>query len=489
VTRLSARQLDFNVRTQIAGCQPTVNARGVEIAPKHQSQSFARTDEVAACERRAIHGSSGRETALTSDGEGTISNGMAEFVAQEEMGRDTGYWWSPDARHIAYLRVDNSQVSLEKRYEVLGAEIRVYEQRYPAAGTRNASLRLFVVDVQSGETRELSLNDDLGGDDDFYLPDVTWLPNGRQLAVQRQSRDQKDLLLRVFDIASGESRDLLVEREETFINLHHDLRFLEQSEQFLWSSERSGFRHLSLYGVDGMKVRQLTDGDWEVSELEAVDEAGGWVYFTGTRAGPEQRHLYRVPLAGGEAQQLTRRSGTHDVRMADNGTVWVDALSSRRQPTQVSVHEAGGERLAWLSENAVEGDHPYAPYAAAHGETVRGTLGARDGQVMHWQLTRPADFDPVRRYPVIVYVYGGPTGQLVRDNWSKNLLVEQYWVQQGYLVFTLDNRGVVHYGKAFQEPVYKRLGVVDVEDQLLGVEWLKQQSYVDGERIGVFGWS
>jgi dipeptidyl-peptidase-4 len=455
-----------------------------KLSPGGRYLSFIREQDVFVVEL-----SSGRETALTSDGEGTISNGMAEFVAQEEMGRDTGYWWSPDARHIAYLRVDNSQVSLEKRYEVLGAEIKVYEQRYPAAGTRNASLRLFVVDVQSGETRELSLNDDLGGDDDFYLPDVTWLPNGRQLAVQRQSRDQKDLLLRVFDIASGESRDLLVEREETFINLHHDLRFLEQSEQFLWSSERSGFRHLSLYGVDGTKVRQLTDGDWEVSELEAVDEAGGWVYFTGTRAGPEQRHLYRVPLAGGEAQQLTRRSGTHDVRMADNGTVWVDALSSRRQPTQVSVHAAGGERLAWLSENAVEGDHPYAPYAAAHGETVRGTLGARDGQVMHWQLTRPADFDPVRRYPVIVYVYGGPTGQLVRDNWSKNLLVEQYWVQQGYLVFTLDNRGVVHYGKAFQEPVYKRLGVVDVEDQLLGVEWLKQQSYVDGERIGVFGWS
>jgi dipeptidyl-peptidase-4 len=196
-----------------------------------------------------------------------------------------------------------------------------------------------------------------------------------------------------------------------------------------------------------------------------VDEAGGWVYFTGTREGPGQRHLYRVPLAGGEVRQLTRRTGKHDVQMAESGHAYVDSFSSGRQPTQVSVHDAGGKRLAWLSENAVSGDHPYAPYLAGHGDRVRGTLSARDGQSLHWQLMRPTDFDPGRRYPVIVRVYGGPTVQIVTDSWSWKLLVEQFWVQQGYLVFTLDNRGVQHYGKAFQKPVYKRLGVVDTEDQ------------------------
>jgi len=346
-----------------------------------------------------------------------------------------------------------------------------------------------VVDVEGGARRELSLTGVGGGETDFYIPDVTWLPDGRQLAVQRQSRDQKDLVLLAYDITSGESRQLLSEHEDTFINLHHDLRFLESSEQFLWTSERSGFRHLYRYGLNDGGVQQLTHGDWEVIEVEAVDEAGGWAYFTGTLTGPEQRHLYGVPLAGGEVQQLTQRIGTHDVRMAKSGAAYVDAFSSRTQPTQVSVHDAGGQRLAWLSENAVRDDHPYAPYLAAHGETVRGTLNARDGQTLHWQMTRPNDFDPGRRYPVIVHVYGGPTAQFVSDSWSGRILIEQFWVQQGYLVFTLDNRGVPHYGKAFQEPVYKRLGIVDVEDQMRGVGWLKQQDFVDGERVGVFGWS
>jgi len=450
-----------------------------KLSPGGRYLSFIRDQDLHVIDLR-----DGRETALTDDGEGTVSNGMAEFVAQEEMDRDTGYWWSPDERRIAWLRVDSAPVQLVKRYEVSGTDIEVYEQRYPAAGTHNAIVRLFVVDVESGERRELAL-----GEGDFYVPRVNWLPNGRQLAVQRQSRDQKHLALRIFDVDSGESRELLAEQSGTFINLHDDLHFLERSEQFLWSSERSGFRHLYLYGLDGGEVRQLTDGDWEVTELEAVDEAGGWVWFSGTRAGPEQRQLYRVPLSGGEVQQLTRRPGTHEVDMADTGNVFVDRFSSRSQPMQVSVHGAYGERLAWLSENAVVGEHPYAPYLADHGDTVLGTLEAPDGQAMHWQMTRPKDFDPGRRYPVIVYVYGGPGGQLVADAWSRSLLVEQYWVRQGYLVFTLDNRGVVHYGKSFQEPVYKRLGVVDAADQLQGVEWLKRQPYVDGERIGVFGWS
>jgi dipeptidyl-peptidase-4 len=451
-----------------------------KLSPGGRYVSFIRDRDLFVVEL-----SSGSETALTDDGEGTVSNGMAEFVAQEEMDRDTGYWWSPDERHIAYLRVDNAAVPLEQRYEVLGSEILVREQRYPAAGTNNAAVSLFVVDVESGVTRELRIS----GDGDFYLPRVTWLPNGRHIAVQRQSRDQQELVLLVFDIATGEPREVLAEHAETFINLHDDLRFLEHSAQFLWSSERPGYRHLYLYGLDGAEVRQLTRGDWEVTELEAVDEAGGWVYFTGTREGPGQRHLYRVPLAGGEVRQLTRRTGKHDVQMAESGHAYVDSFSSGRQPTQVSVHDAGGKRLAWLSENAVSGDHPYAPYLAGHGDRVRGTLSARDGQSLHWQLMRPTDFDPGRRYPVIVRVYGGPTVQIVTDSWSWKLLVEQFWVQQGYLVFTLDNRGVQHYGKAFQKPVYKRLGVVDTEDQLRGVEWLKQQGYVDGERIGVFGWS
>ena len=183
------------------------------------------------------------------------------------------------------------------------------------------------------------------------------------------------------------------------------------------------------------------------------------------------------------ARMLAKLEGLAEVEVSPLGPLGMHAFLCNY------LGPEAGERLAWLSENAVTGDHPYAAYLARHGDTVRGTLSARDGQAMHWQLTRPKNFDAGRRYPVIVLVYGGPTGQLVTDSWWRNILVEQFWVQRGYLVFTLDNRGIQHYGKAFQDPVYKRLGVVDVEGQLRGVEWLKRQDYVDDERIGMFGWS
>jgi dipeptidyl-peptidase-4 len=429
--------------------------------------------------------SDGSERQLTRDGDGLISNGMAEFVAQEEMDRDTGYWWSPDDAHIAFLQVDNAPVQVEKRYEVYGSEIKVFEQRYPAAGTANAQVKLGVVSVASGKIRWL----DLGEETDIYVPRVKWLPDGGRLAVQRQSRDQQTLDLILFDIESGKSRTLITEQSDNWINLHKNLHFLKTRDQFIWSSESSGFQHLYLYGLDGALIRPLTSGDWEVTELEAVDEPGGWVYFSATRESPQERHLYRAALSGGEPGQLTQLAGMHEIEMPDSATLFVDSFSSRMQPTRVSVHDAGGERLAWLNENKVSGDHPYAPYMPAHGDTVWGVLEAEDGQSMHWQMTRPPGFDPEQRYPVIVYVYGGPTGQLVSDAWSRRIFVEQYWAQQGFLVFTLDNRGIEHYGKAFQTPVYKQLGVVDVRDQLAGIEFLKSLDYVDAERIGAFGWS
>ncbi|MEM1433477.1 MAG: S9 family peptidase [Pseudomonadota bacterium] len=450
------------------------------LSPEGAYVSFIRNQDLHVVDLRT-----GRERALTSDGDGAISNGVAEFVAQEEMDRDTGYWWSPDDQHIAFLRVDDSPVQVETRYEVYGSEVKAFEQRYPAAGTANAVLQLGVAEVRTGKVRWL----DLGDDTDIYIPRVDWLPDGRRLAVQRQSRDQQRLELLVFDTGDGSAGTVLSEQAATWINLHDDLHFLDQSERFIWSSERAGFRHLYLYDLEGKLLRQLTTGAWEVTELEAVDEARGQVYFSATRANPAERHLYRVALDGGEPELLTHRPGTHSVTMPDSASIYVDAYSSRNQPLQVSVHDANGKRLAWLSENALDEQHPYAPFRNQHGETARGTLEAADGQTLHWQLLRPADFDSKQRYPVIVYVYGGPTGQMVRDAWGRRILIEQYWAQQGFLVFTLDNRGVQHYGKAFQAPAYKRLGVIEVEDQLVGVDWLKSQPFVDPERIGVFGWS
>lgn len=430
----------------------------------------------------------GRETALTEDGGGVISNAMAEFIAQEEMGRSTGYWWSPDSRRIAFLRVDESPIEPSLRYEIEAGSIRMIEQRYPNTGTPNVTYRLGVVNISDGSTRWI----DLGENEDIYIPRVDWLPGGEQLAFQRQSRDQKTLELVLADPASGEQRILLTETAETWINLHDDLRFLKDLPAFIWSSERDGYNHLYLYSTDGELLRQLTAGPWDVDALKGVDEEMGMIYFTAAEVSPLEKHLYRQSLVTSSPEivsRITRRSGWHKVRMDAQARVFVNNYSSTEQPPQLSLHAADGERLAWLIENRIGGDHPYQPYRAGHRPTEFGHLVGPDEQLLHYRIIRPANFDPNRRYPVFFHVYGGPTHRLATNSWNRRALIDQYMARKGYVVFTLDNRGIVRQGKAFQDAAYLQLGRIEMVDQMIGMDWLRTQDFVDPDRIGIFGWS
>jgi dipeptidyl-peptidase-4 len=434
---------------------------------------------------------SGSERQLTTDGEGLISNGMAEFIAQEEMDRYTGYWWSPDDRFIAYLQVDESPVEVVQRFEIFAKEFRVYDQRYPATGTPNATVRLGVLSVADGTTRWM----DVGENTDIYIPRVDWFPDSRHLAVQRQSRDQQTLELLKIDITTGAAATLLTETSDTWINLHNELRFLDDSPRFLWASARSGYKHLYLYRNDGELIRPLTEGSWEVvhgargqSAVLYVDEERDRVYVTGTYDSPLERHVYAVPLERtGPPRRLSRESGWHRATFADNGGFYVNTFENTSTPPRVSVHRPDGSRLAYIEENRLSDSHPYAPYLATRPGARFGTLKARDGQVLHYRLKTPADFRENRRYPVIVHVYGGPGGQSVTRTWSAGFL--DVLASNGYLVFTLDNRGTGDRGTAFDAPIYRRLGQVEVQDQVAGADYLRSLPYVDGDRIGVYGWS
>lgn len=451
-----------------------------KVSPKGRYVSFVRDNDLF-----VVDVERGHERQLTADGSDVVSSGVAEFIAQEEMDRDTGYWWSPDDRYIAFIRVDRSPVPVTERYEIYADELRVIEQRYPYAGEENVRVTLGVVEVESGKVKWI----DTGSETDIYLPRVKWLPDSRSVSYQLQSRDQRRLELRVAAVADGRSRVLLTETAREWVNLHHDLHFLESSGQFVWSSERSGFRHLYLYDRTGKLVRALTGGDWAIDTLEAVDEASGHVFFTASKDSPLEKHLYRQRLAGGELRRITRSGGWNEVTMSESGGIYVNRFSTRDQPNQVSLNRADGTAIAWLAENPLTADHPYAPYLDAHGPTEFGTLAAADDQVLHYRLTRPADFDPGRRYPVMVHVYGGPHVQMVNRQWGRRILFEQYMAQQGFLVFALDNRGSDRRGVAFETPISRAMGGVEVDDQLVGVEWLKAQDFVDPHRIGVFGWS
>jgi dipeptidyl-peptidase 4 len=432
------------------------------------------------------------EKALTTDGGGPIKNGMAEFVAQEEMDRSTGYWWAPDGKHIAFARVDEAPIKVTERFEIAADNVATFAQRYPTTGGPNVLVRLGVIDVASGGITWV----DLGPEQDIYLARVNWLPDGKTVSVQRESRNQRKLDLLFADIDTGKTRTVLTETSNTWIDLNDELSFLKNSHEFIWASNRDGYTHLYLYDYDGHMIRQLTAGKWVVDDFRkravmGIDEKNRTVYFTATEKGPTERHLYRTSLDTpdpSQVQRITQNEGVHAIAMSPDARFYVDTFTSSAQPPQSSLHTADGALKAWLLENRLDAQHPDAPYLADNAIPEVGTLTAADGQTLYYQLFKPLHFDPSKRYPAIVDVYGGPGVQRVLNNWHGSSFT-QILTRAGYVVFTLDNRGTAFRGAAFQAPIHRRLGDVEVTDQVQGARWLMSQSFVDPARIGVWGWS
>jgi dipeptidyl-peptidase 4 len=434
----------------------------------------------------------GQGRALTNDGGGPIKNGIAEFVAQEEMDRTTGYWWAPDDRHIAFARVDETPVKLTERFEIAADNVATFAQRYPTAGGPNVLVRLGVSDVHSGAVTWI----DLGQETDFYLARVNWLPDGKTLAIQRESRDQRKLDLLFADIETGQTRIVLTETSKTWVELHNELSFLKHSREFVWASSRDGYQHLYLYDFEGHLLRQITVGAWNVDDfrmraIKGIDEKNRLIYFTATEKSPTDRQFYRASLDTQDPKKIDRisqESGVHSIAMSSDAGFYVDNFTSRTQPPQVNVHAADGKILAHVLENRLDAGHPDAPYLADNSVPEFGTLTAADGQTLYYRLFKPLHFDPATRYPAIVDVYGGPGVQRVLDNWTGSSFT-QILTRAGYVVFQLDNRGSAFRGTAFQAPIHGRLGDVEVADQVLGARWLASQGYVDESRLGVWGWS
>ncbi len=423
----------------------------------------------------------GAERQLTQGASDTVSWGTAEFVAQEEMDRRTGYWWSPDDARIAVARVDESPVGIVTRTAIGGEGTKVYQQRYPAAGTPNAIVDLYVMKPDgSGQVKV-----DLGVEKDIYVARVDWSKDGRTLYVQRESRDQKRLDLLAVDPATGKARVALTETAKSWINLSNNFHALKNGS-FLWWSEKSGHGHL--YRVTGGQWTALTSGDWDVRDVVGVDEEKGLVYFTGNRETPLEQQLYVTALGKkGEARALTAKGWWNDAVMDGAASRVVVTRQNSDQPKQVYLADSGGKQLQWLSENALTGSHPYAPYVAGHVKTVFGTVKAADGTTLYTKMMTPK-MEAGKRYPVFMIHYGGPGGgRQVTNTWSGAL--NQYLVDRGWIVFAIDNRGTPDRGKDFEDHLYRAMGTVEVDDQLKGVAWLKAQPFVDPKRIVTYGWS
>jgi dipeptidyl-peptidase-4 len=432
---------------------------------------------------------SGQERRLTADGGGTIHNAEAEFIAQEELGQTSGYWWAPDDSGIAFKRFDESAVPIARRTEIYTDRTEVVEQRYPYAGDPNVAVKLGVVAATGGAVGWV----DLGPDPDIYLVRADWTADGRRFAFQRLARNQKRLDLVLVDAVTLQQTPLLSETSQAWVNLSDDLRFLKSQHAFIWSSERSGSKHLYLYDLNGRLLHPLTAGNWNVDGLLAVDEAAGSVYFDSNRDAVIDRQIYVARLDGRDAatpHRISRGDGSHTAQFPQGSrriAMYVDTFSNSLTPPQVGIHSTDGARIAWIEANTLDATHPYWPFHELHVAPQFGVIPAEDGQDLHYSLMKPANFDPSRRYPVLLRVYGGPSVQNVRNDWPDPF--DEYMTQQGYAVFRIDNRGSARRGRAFQNAIHGRLGEVEVHDQLAGVRWLQSQPWIDGKRIGVFGWS
>lgn len=449
-----------------------------KVSPKGGFVSFVRSDNLY-----VLPAGGGAEKALTTDGSELKSWATAEFIAQEEMARQTGYWWSPDERRIALTHVDQTGVDVVERADIGPAGATIVSQRYPRVGRPNARVDLYIADVATGARIKV----DLGADPDIYLARVNWARDGKTLYVQREARDQRRLDLLAVDVATGAAHLVLSEVSPHWIDLSDDFRALKDGG-FLWSSERSGWNHLYLYGPGGKLVRQVTQGDWPVDAIQGVDETRGVVIFTANKDTATERRLYEVSYkAAGQPRALTKAGGWWTVKVAKAGGAFAGTYEDPATPPQTGVYRSDGTLVRWIEENRLAEGHPYYPYAPRLRTPSFGAIKASDGADLNWMMRTPPGFDPAQRYPVIVKVYGGPGSALVRKIWNDP--ADQLYLEAGFILFTLDNHGTPNRSVAFKTAIDRKLGTWEVADQIAGAKYLTSLPYVDPARIGITGWS
>ena len=447
------------------------------VSPAGAYVSYIRDDEVMVYD---LH--SGEERQVTTGADGVVRNGVASFVVQEELDRFTGYWWAPDESKIVFTQIDESPVDIVERLDFELGGAKTVRQRYPFAGTDNVKIKLGVTTPEGADPIWI----DIGDEEDIYISRVYWSKASDVIYVERLNRDQNAVDFLAADPETGASRVLFMERYDTWINVHDNFHALRSGE-FIRGSERSGYMHLYLHNPDGSIKRALTEGAWPVTKMACVDEENERVYFQGWIETPLERHLYRVDFDSAAPVQLTEGAGWHSATMPKNCSAFLDAYSDQTTPPQTSLRGADGEFIVWLNENALDETHPYAPFLESHREWTYGVIEAESGEALYYQLMTPPNLRRREKAPAVVLVYGGPHAQRVRNRWGE--LFAQALVDNGFIVFRLDNRGMGNRGTDFENHLFRTMGDIEVRDQAAGLEFLRNHPNVDPERIGVYGWS
>lgn len=400
-------------------------------------------------------------------------------IARSEFGISGGLFWSPNGKVLAFYQKDETEVHDYPLLDITETPGKLNSIKYPMAGQKSEKPRVGVFHV---ETQSLVYISPKGATDD-YLTNVTFTPDNKYVVIAEVNRDQNHMWLNVYDASTGTFvRTLLEETNDKWVEPEHPAFFpSETSNNFIWISEKDGFNNLYYYDFNGKLIKQLTSNKFVTKSILA--SKNGKVYFSATGENPLNTLIYEVDLKG-KQRLLTTTEGTHEFEISSTGTYFFDGYSNHSTPYEAAIYSIAGKKV----KHIMTSDNPLADYKI--GKTEIGTITAKDGSNLYTRLIKPSDFDPTKKYPVLVYVYGGPHAQMITNSWYDGSSLWMNWLaEQGYLVFTVDNRGSAERGFAFESQIHRQLGKVEMEDQIAGVNYLKSLPFVDGSRIAVHGWS
>ena len=424
------------------------------------------------------------ELQVTFDGEiNKIINGATDWVYEEEFAFDNGMQWNASGNKIAYYRFDEEKVpefSMDLFTDLYPSQSQF---KYPKAGETNSTIELFIYDLDSNKTTKANINTE----EEFYIPRIKWTLDENVLSVQRMNRHQNQLDFILVDAKDGSSQTIFTENDAAYIDVTDNLTFLNDGKYFIWTSEKSGYNHIYLYNLKGKQVRQITKGNYDVTDFYGIDESNNTVYFASSERSPMHRDVYAIQLNGKNKKTLTNKIGTNSATFSTNYKYFINQYSNANTPYYFSLYDAKGNEVRILKDNS-NLKNSLAEYALSQKEFFN--FKTTEGIDLNGWMMKPHNFDETKQYPVFMYLYGGPGSQQVTDSWGgSNFLWYQMLTQQGYIVACVDNRGTGARGSEFKKCTYQQLGKLETEDQIEANRYLANLTYVDGSRIGIFGWS
>ena len=480
--------LDLSSSSFLRVTNTPAEEKDVEFSPDGHFLAFVRSNDLYVFDIAAK-----KELRLTSDGSDKLLNGTLSWVYWEEIfgRRDIGYWWSPDSRSIAYLQTDEAGVPESTFVDFQPVHERIIHQRYPKTGEENPRVRVGVLSISAPETHWINLSEKPFE----WILRVKWLPDSQRVSVQTMTRLQTESYLFFANVRTNETKLILTENDAYWVNVTDDLFFLPDGKHFLWASERDGFMHLYRFNMDGSLVNKITAGDWAMASsggvaywvrqaVVGIDEQSDWIYFTSLKDSSIQRNLYRVKADGSGLTRLSSEPGTHGISMSHNAKFYFDNFSNARTLPALRLHTADGKLLQTLATPRTE----LLPAGIQYPDFL--TVPAADGFAMPAEILKPANFDPTHKYPVILYVYGGPSAPSVLDAWNTgDLLSDQLLLQDGFVLITIDNRAATAISKKLENTIPANPTASETDDLVAGIRWFKSQPWVDAARFGVWGWS